>query len=123
MWYVSSRSGVATLRTAIHLLLTYCMITYGTRVPVVRQVIDCELIYLYILLCTFLTFVLALTLVALLASPDGRGGCKLTALQFSIANVHYSQTLTPTLTVTVTLTLTPTPTLTLTIAMIDFGYT
>ena len=23
MWYVSSRSGVATLRTAIHLLLTY----------------------------------------------------------------------------------------------------
>ena len=24
MWHVSSRSGVATLRTAIHLLLTYC---------------------------------------------------------------------------------------------------
>ena len=24
MWHVSSRSSVATLRTAIHLLLTYC---------------------------------------------------------------------------------------------------
>ena len=24
MWHVSSRSGVATLRTAMHLLLTYC---------------------------------------------------------------------------------------------------
>ena len=30
MWYVSSRSGVATLRTAIHLLLTY-LLTYGPR--------------------------------------------------------------------------------------------
>ena len=28
MWHVSSRSGVATLRTAIHLLLTY-LLTYG----------------------------------------------------------------------------------------------
>ena len=27
MWHVSSRSGVATLRTAIHLLLTY-LLTY-----------------------------------------------------------------------------------------------
>jgi len=26
MWHVSSRSGVATLRTAIHLLLTYLLI-------------------------------------------------------------------------------------------------
>ena len=25
MWHVSSRSGVATLRTAIHLLLTYLL--------------------------------------------------------------------------------------------------
>jgi len=29
MWHVSSRSGVATLRTAIHLLLTY--LTVDTR--------------------------------------------------------------------------------------------
>ena len=28
MWHVSSRSGVATLRTAIHLLLTY-LLSYG----------------------------------------------------------------------------------------------
>jgi len=28
MWHVSSRSGVATLRTAIHLLLTYFYFTY-----------------------------------------------------------------------------------------------
>ena len=28
MWHVSSRSGVATLRTAIHLLLTY-LLTYN----------------------------------------------------------------------------------------------
>ena len=26
MWHVSSRSGVATLRTAIHLLLTYLLL-------------------------------------------------------------------------------------------------
>ena len=25
MWHVSSRSGVATLRTAVHLLLTYLL--------------------------------------------------------------------------------------------------
>ena len=31
MWQVSSRSGVATLRTAIHLLLTY-LLTYLLRV-------------------------------------------------------------------------------------------
>ena len=31
MWHVSSRSGVATLRTAIHLLLTY-LLTYRCRV-------------------------------------------------------------------------------------------
>ena len=30
MWHVSSRSGVATLRTAIHLLLTYLR-TYETN--------------------------------------------------------------------------------------------
>ena len=32
MWHVSSSSGVATLRTAIHLLLTY-LLTYWVRVP------------------------------------------------------------------------------------------
>ena len=32
MWHVSSRSGVATLRTAIHLLLTY-LLTYLTPPP------------------------------------------------------------------------------------------
>ena len=31
MWHVSSRSGVATLRTATHLLLTY-LLTYGVLV-------------------------------------------------------------------------------------------
>jgi len=39
MWHVSSRSGVATLRTAIHLLLTY-LLTY----------LDCKLLYPYTLL-------------------------------------------------------------------------
>jgi len=29
MWHVSSRSGVATLRTAIHLLLTYLLTYHG----------------------------------------------------------------------------------------------
>ena len=29
MWHVSSRSGVATLRTAIHLLLTYLLTCYS----------------------------------------------------------------------------------------------
>ena len=28
MWHVSSRSGVATLRTAIHLLLTYLLLRF-----------------------------------------------------------------------------------------------
>jgi len=32
MWHVSSRSGVATLRTAIHLLLTY-LLTYPNGAP------------------------------------------------------------------------------------------
>jgi len=36
MWHVSSRSGVATLRTAIHLLLTY-LLTYYPLVTVVVQ--------------------------------------------------------------------------------------
>ena len=31
MWHVSSRSGVATLRTAIHLSLTYLLLTYITK--------------------------------------------------------------------------------------------
>ena len=35
MWHVSSRSGVATLRTAIHLLLTYLL----TYLPVVLAVV------------------------------------------------------------------------------------
>ena len=40
MWHVSSRSGVATLRTAIHLLLTY-LLTYLLR-PVEHQLsADC----------------------------------------------------------------------------------
>ena len=30
MWHVSSRSGVATLRTAIHLLLTYLLTCVGS---------------------------------------------------------------------------------------------
>ena len=30
MWHVSSRSGVATLRTAIHFLLTYSLAFFGT---------------------------------------------------------------------------------------------
>ena len=30
MWHVSSRSGVATLRTAIHMLLTY-LLTYTDK--------------------------------------------------------------------------------------------
>ena len=29
MWHVSSRSGVATLQTAIHLLLTYLLTAVG----------------------------------------------------------------------------------------------
>jgi len=32
MWHVSSRSGLATLRTAIHLLLTYLLSTDYDRV-------------------------------------------------------------------------------------------
>ena len=32
MWHVSSRSGVATLRTAIHLLLTYYHLYYSYSV-------------------------------------------------------------------------------------------
>jgi len=35
MWHVSSRSGVTTLRTAIHLLLTY-LLTYA-RVLIVSE--------------------------------------------------------------------------------------
>jgi len=35
MWHVSSRSGVATLRTAIHLLLTY-LLTYPFNGPFSR---------------------------------------------------------------------------------------
>ena len=31
MWHVSSRGGVATLRTAIHLLLTYFVVDTGAR--------------------------------------------------------------------------------------------
>jgi len=36
MWYVSSRSGVATLRTAIHLLFTY-LLTYLLTQQVVKE--------------------------------------------------------------------------------------
>jgi len=31
MWHVSSRSGVATLRTAIHLLLTYLLTVFAAQ--------------------------------------------------------------------------------------------
>ena len=37
MWHVSSRSGVATLRTAIHLLLTY-LLTYLHTIQVSERV-------------------------------------------------------------------------------------
>ena len=37
MWHVSSRSGVATLRTAIHLLLT-CLLTYLRKPKAARSV-------------------------------------------------------------------------------------
>jgi len=40
MWHVSSRSGVATLRTAIHLLLTY-LLTYLPSSPIV--VMQCHM--------------------------------------------------------------------------------
>jgi len=33
MWHVSSRSGVATLRTAIHLLLTYLLLPFSLPFP------------------------------------------------------------------------------------------
>ena len=35
MWHVSSRSGVATLRTAVHLLLTY-LLTYTRELAATR---------------------------------------------------------------------------------------
>ena len=43
MWHVSSRNGVATLRTAIHLLLTYLLTNYSY--------LDCN--YYFRLLVTF----------------------------------------------------------------------
>ena len=39
MWHVSSRTGVATLRTAIHLLLTY-LITYLLQIAQIRDMRD-----------------------------------------------------------------------------------
>ena len=39
VWHVSSRSGVATLRTAIHLLLTY-LLTYYTFSSRIQQIVD-----------------------------------------------------------------------------------
>ena len=43
MWHVSSRSGVATLRTAIHLLLTY-LLTY-TNVFIIIIIIIINLLH------------------------------------------------------------------------------
>jgi len=41
IWHVSSRSGVATLRTAIHLLLTYLLTLYrGQPMEVVQHLRD-----------------------------------------------------------------------------------
>jgi len=40
MWHVSSRSGVATLRTAVHLLLTYTQSTLD-----VQQTRACDAAY------------------------------------------------------------------------------
>ena len=45
MWHVSSRSGVATLLTAVHLLLTY-LITYCLvwhRIPNNEVIVDIRL--------------------------------------------------------------------------------
>ena len=39
MWHVSSRSGMATLRTAIHLLLTYLFTYNGHKTVVVVVVV------------------------------------------------------------------------------------
>jgi len=51
MWHVSSRSGVATLRTAIHLLLTYLLTyqgpnagKYGTEYHLARLAGLCDLL-------------------------------------------------------------------------------
>jgi len=48
MWHVSSRSGVATLRTATHLLLTY-LLTYlpvpRTRTPILAILYDHVIMY------------------------------------------------------------------------------
>jgi len=46
MWHVSSRSGVATLRTAIHLLLTYLLITKRTDNIPSPPTKRCRFIYL-----------------------------------------------------------------------------
>ena len=46
MWHVSSRSGVATLRTAIHLLLTYLLTydkTYDTQSFVGQAAPSCDI--------------------------------------------------------------------------------
>ena len=45
MWHVSSRSGVATLRTAIHLLLTYLLtgLTYRLRVGIPSRYVTNQL--------------------------------------------------------------------------------
>ena len=40
MWHVSSRSGVATLQTAIHLLLTYLLTYRHLLLRAVQQSID-----------------------------------------------------------------------------------
>jgi len=38
MWHVSSRSGVATLRTAIHLLLTCYLIVYSVLSTLIKKI-------------------------------------------------------------------------------------
>ena len=45
MWHVSSRSGVATLRTAIHLLLTYLLTYYTCRRALVLFVYTVQVVF------------------------------------------------------------------------------
>ena len=42
MWHVSSRSGVASLRTAVHLLLTYLLITWKLYRRICKNLTDTD---------------------------------------------------------------------------------
>jgi len=49
MWHVSSRSGVATLRTAIHLLLTYpAYLSQGRDISLLGRVSDVFSFHIYV---------------------------------------------------------------------------